>query len=64
MLKVTTTTSSDRGVSFAEHAIKILDHMMKDRSVSEVLKLGPREEMVSIYGTSLFQRSVTVLSSS
>ncbi|KAL8619415.1 hypothetical protein ACOMHN_011766 [Nucella lapillus] len=39
--------SSDR-LSFAEHAIKILDHMMKERSVGELLKLGPREEMLGL----------------
>ena len=33
-------------VSFVEHAIKIMDQMMREKSVGEVLKLGPREEMV------------------
>ncbi|KAK7114837.1 uncharacterized protein [Littorina saxatilis] len=46
-LKGTKVITSER-VSFAEHAIKILDHMMKENSVSEVLKLGPREEMLGL----------------
>nr|KAG5712188.1 hypothetical protein BaRGS_014538 [Batillaria attramentaria] len=50
---VSASENRDARASFGEHAMVIMDHLLKDNLVNEVLKLGPREEMLGLTALSM-----------